>query len=990
MGFERMSDVIFTSSADAAKERAVPAQIWHRSAMRSELPTLIGIGLDALGPGSDSSPSRVVGREAEMHLLSQALERTRIGGEPGSITLLGPKDAGKTRLLEAFVDGAKKLESPSVRIIKVAGLGGEHRYGLFARLLRQRFELRDDMTDDEARWELRARVSEVLGDRKVGDILYFLGRLLELPFRESPITRAIEHDESEMDLVCRAVARSFFEADARRAPLCLVLEDVHLCEDASLGLLRSLVESVDAPFFVLCTARTELLSRSVAWARSERHKLVHLAAQTHDETAVAARIAVLSAEEQSLLEGAARMGSMFWAGALIAIERATATPPSFWDPENDQPKTRKLLASLAERDYVLKLPDSTFPGDEEYIFKHSLERERIAASTSPEVGRHLSRVIGDWLDRQPTLRDYEENLRMLAEHRQRAGLAVAAGRAFLEAGEVARRRDAITAAADSFAKGIVLLGEEDAGVRLEALRQLSALLVRQGKRDAALERFAEMAALAFRLNSSLHGAEAHVGTARLKADAGDLTAAVRHMRAAVGLYAEAGADDTVGLAAAELDKLLDKITVATVKHATTAGAMNGTSAAQVVPHLAVAAPEAPAAIDAIDAAPAPESAPVAEAAPTAPTTAEVEAATTAELAAAVESLPAIDATAHIDEPPPLEAVTPAEEARAFETIEAAKAHVDEVSGWSDIPNEAAVEPVVQAAAEPQLQAPAIDGLAPGAPEATADTAADEAPMEEAPITVRGEALANMAQRESERAMRAAAAERAASLFPEPDVPALPPLPIVEPEPASATDDAVAASSEPVAAAPVAPIEPAFTLPDLSSYDRPTPPTPLPAVAALAAATLPSAEDAAPAARRAPDSEMITAPGLELIPPVDDDADAVDVELSDVVESGPPDESSASSEPALAAASSAAAANAVTEWIDLKSADPDMGAVGASPESVPTVLIRAPEAVPAEAFDADSAPTLRKVTAAPIEPAEPTDLEEAEKAKTEGNAEPSGG
>jgi len=102
-----MSDVDFASSEGAAKERAVPAQIWHRSAMRSELPTLIGgIGLDALGPGSDSSPSRVMGREAEMHLLSQALERTRIGGEPGSITLLGPKNAGKTRLLEAFVEGA--------------------------------------------------------------------------------------------------------------------------------------------------------------------------------------------------------------------------------------------------------------------------------------------------------------------------------------------------------------------------------------------------------------------------------------------------------------------------------------------------------------------------------------------------------------------------------------------------------------------------------------------------------------------------------------------------------------------------------------------------------------------------------------------------------------------------------------------------------------------------------------------------------------------
>src|SRR5215471_7263196 len=523
--------------------------------MRSELPTLLGgIGLDAgLGQGADSFRSPVVGREAEMHLLAQALERTRVRGEPASITLLGPKNAGKTRVLEAFAEGARKLDDPAVRVMQCAALDGDAPFGIFTRLLRDRFELRDEMTDDQVRSELRTRVADVLGDRKVGDVLYFLGRMLDVRFPDSPITRAIDHGTAEFDVVARAVTRSFFEADARRGPLCLVIEDVHLCEDDSLALLRYLVESVDAPFFVVCSARTELLGRATAWARSERHKLVHLSAQTHDETAVAARIAVLLPEELALLEGAALMGSVFWAGALVALERASMTAPAFWDPQNDEPLARRLLASLAERDYVLKLPDSTFPGDEEYIFKHSLEREKISNSTRPDTARRLARTIADWLERQPALREYEENLCMLAEHRQRAGTPAAAGRAYVEAGDVAKKRDAITAAADCYAKGLALLGEEEPVARLEALRSLSAILVRQGKGEAAQRRFGEMAALAFRLHAAAVGAEAHAGMARLQADTGDPIAAVRHMRAAVGLYAQAGADEAVGAATAELD-----------------------------------------------------------------------------------------------------------------------------------------------------------------------------------------------------------------------------------------------------------------------------------------------------------------------------------------------------------------------------------------------------------------------------------------------------
>jgi len=38
---------------------------------------------------------------------------------------------------------------------------------------------------------------------------------------------------------------------------------------------------------------------------------------------------------------------------------------------------RQVLRDLTERDYILKLPDSTFPRDEEYVFKHTRARSPL-------------------------------------------------------------------------------------------------------------------------------------------------------------------------------------------------------------------------------------------------------------------------------------------------------------------------------------------------------------------------------------------------------------------------------------------------------------------------------------------------------------------------------------------------------------------------------------------------------------------------------------
>ncbi len=87
--------------------------------------------------------------------------------------------------------------------------------------------------------------------------------------------------------------------------------------------------------------------------------------------------------ERELLERAAAMGGVFWLGGLVAIERQSESPPEVWEggEAEDVVAVRQLLTELVERDYVLRLPESTFVGDEEYVFKHNLERAALVRLT---------------------------------------------------------------------------------------------------------------------------------------------------------------------------------------------------------------------------------------------------------------------------------------------------------------------------------------------------------------------------------------------------------------------------------------------------------------------------------------------------------------------------------------------------------------------------------------------------------------------------------
>lgn len=207
----------------------------------------------------------LMGRDEEAAILRGAANAVLDERQPRVVTVIGPNGVGKSRLIGHLLD---MLTDPGARPFRIYRGNAKDRnwaYEPLASLLRSRFEIVETTASDAARARIRTQVSSVLEDRKVGDFCFFLGQLLDLPFTDSPLIKAVHDDPKQGELLRRAVIRNFFDCDSTHGPICLVLEDLDVAGDAALDLAGYLVEHLTGPTLVLCSARPELLARRGDW-----------------------------------------------------------------------------------------------------------------------------------------------------------------------------------------------------------------------------------------------------------------------------------------------------------------------------------------------------------------------------------------------------------------------------------------------------------------------------------------------------------------------------------------------------------------------------------------------------------------------------------------------------------------------------------------------------------------------------------------------------
>src|SRR5262249_11905215 len=117
----------------------------------------------------------LVGRAGELRELEDALWHVRATGSCRILTALRPTGLGKTRLVRDFLvkmRGTSEKDAP--RVFRGSARDQGAAYGVFARVLRARFGIVEGMDAEAAKAQVRAQVANVLEDRKVGDVVYFL------------------------------------------------------------------------------------------------------------------------------------------------------------------------------------------------------------------------------------------------------------------------------------------------------------------------------------------------------------------------------------------------------------------------------------------------------------------------------------------------------------------------------------------------------------------------------------------------------------------------------------------------------------------------------------------------------------------------------------------------------------------------------------------------------------------------------------------------
>ena len=396
------------------------------------------------GPRALSLEAPLVGRDDELSLLENTYARAVKNRRAHLVTLFGEPGVGKSRLAREFLE---TLEGATVLQGRCLPYGEGITYWPLAEMVKVSAGIHDDEPVRQAFDKLRACCE----DEAIADLLANASGVLE----------AVEAEATGQEIAW--AAREWAGKLAEPQPLVLVFEDIHWSEEPLLELVEHLAEYVrDAPLFILCLARPELLEVRPSWgggrlrsaaielepldADDARELIAALVSNTTlgekcqddildttegnplfvEETVrllaendgsfsiatgipntlqalIAARVDRLPAAEKRLVQRAALIGRIFWEGSL-----------SHLSPELDD--IAPLLESLVLRELVIPEARSTISGERAYKFKHVLIREVAYAGLAKSSRAAQHARFAAWLKE----RAGDELLEIRAFHLDRA------------------------------------------------------------------------------------------------------------------------------------------------------------------------------------------------------------------------------------------------------------------------------------------------------------------------------------------------------------------------------------------------------------------------------------------------------------------------------------------------------------------------------------------------------------------------------------------
>jgi class 3 adenylate cyclase/DNA-binding SARP family transcriptional activator len=491
----------------------------------------------------------LVGRDNELALLRTSFDHVGLEGSPALVTVIGDAGVGKSRLLREFLSS---LEGEAkVLIGRCLSYGRGVTLWPLAEMLKAESGVHETDRSDDAYLKIARLVEERVEPELAGEPARLAAALASTLGLRPPGDPLGSLDPRELYRELVGAWRVLLAAMGRRAPIVVVVEDLHWADSMLLDVLDELAERVGGPIFFLSTARPDLLRVRPGWGGGRRtFSSLPLDPLSGEESArlisflpgvdewpdgVRRLILERAGGNPFFLEEIVRHlideGLLVWEGerwrartgidqakipdnihAVIlarldllspderrVAQRAAVVGRVFWDgaltrlsPVED---LDAALRTLRRREFVVERLSSAIPGHAEYVFKHVLLRD-VAYASLPRTERGRAHAeTAAWIEQTSGERT-GELAELLAHHYDAAFSFLGddtfrrSARAYLLTGAAnAHRRFAIQQG-DRLARRAVELSE-GAAERVESLEALGDLQYLAFLGDAAWRTYGE-------------------------------------------------------------------------------------------------------------------------------------------------------------------------------------------------------------------------------------------------------------------------------------------------------------------------------------------------------------------------------------------------------------------------------------------------------------------------------------------------------------------
>ena len=214
-----------------------------------------GVGESAFGFYGHST--ELVGRVRELHRLREALRNVVDQRKRRAMLVQGQPGIGKSRVLAEFCETAEAHVDKVTVLSTACRPDGGPAYGLFRRVLLQRFYVGAGASEEQQRAGLLTGISQVLRDDALGEeAAHFIGQLFGLPYPGSAHIARIDADPRRIEDRAVQLFSQVVRTDAARIPMILAIDDLHFATDESISLFLRLAHGLnDAPVMFLAAAR---------------------------------------------------------------------------------------------------------------------------------------------------------------------------------------------------------------------------------------------------------------------------------------------------------------------------------------------------------------------------------------------------------------------------------------------------------------------------------------------------------------------------------------------------------------------------------------------------------------------------------------------------------------------------------------------------------------------------------------------------------------